>query len=278
MPKPTPRAIAPPSADREAGKSDPSDPSEAGCLVRCGSVVFAGIRAIAFDKDGTLARSDAFLGALGRARADGLEAAVPGSGDRLLEALGVGNGRVDPAGRLAAGSRADNEAAAIACLRAAGVADGETARAIARQAFAEADARVAAGPAEKAECTPPYPDALPCLRSLAQAGLALALVTADTPAAARAFADRHAPRELAVALGSEGAIAKPAPQLLWAACAALNVPPSATLVVGDAASDAVMARRAGAAGCAIVDRGGQRKFARNFGADAIVSTLTALVV
>lgn len=212
--------------------------------VQCNGVVFADIQAIALDKDGTIADVAQFLRTLGHARSRLLEAQVPGVQDPLLMAFGLQGSRVDAAGLLAVGTRRENEIAAAAYVAERGHS-WYAAREIARAAFQAADQALP----RKAEHTPPFPGIVDWLRSLTDAGIQLALVSADTTANVDDFVACYDLNSLfAIAQGADNLPAKPDPAPLLSACQALDIAPAVTLMIGDAEGDAVMARAAGAAG------------------------------
>ena len=202
------------------------------------------------------------------ARSRALEHEVPGAGDHLLRAFGVRDDRVDPSGLLAVASRWENEVAAATVLASGGFAWGR-ARAIATAAFQRADADLR----RKADRTPPFADARPCLDRLGVAGVLMGVVSADTPELTVDFVARYGLQgRLPVALGSTVSLAKPDPELLRRACRQLGVLPAQTIAIGDASSDVQMARAAGLAGVIGVARS-PGQLPDLDGADVIVSSL-----
>jgi phosphoglycolate phosphatase len=212
--------------------------------ISCGTAQFSEIQAIVFDKDGTLENSQAYLRELSLKRARLIDAQIPGIGEPLLMAFGIQEGRLDPTGLMAVGSHYENEIAAAAYIA-------ETGRSwfasleIARTAFAEADKYLQ----PSAASSPLFAGCLEVLKDLADAGLKLGILSADSTANVEAFIKRHQLSDyIQLAMGGDGGLSKPDPALFIQACQALGVEPHATLMVGDSQGDIEMARRAGAAG------------------------------
>lgn len=212
--------------------------------IQCKGVKFTQIQAILFDKDGTLEDSEAYLRNLGQKRSRLIDAQIPGIGEPLLMAFGINGDTLDPTGLLAVGSRQETEIAAAAYIAETGRGWLES-RAIARRAFEEADQYTGTAP------SPLFVGSLEVLKYLSAAGLKLGILSAATTERVRAFVDRHQLGDyIQLQMGVvELGPSKPDPALFLQACQALGVEPSATLMVGDAAGDIEMARRAGAAGC-----------------------------
>lgn len=213
--------------------------------VNCQQHQFHDIEAIIFDKDGTLADSDQFLRELGQKRARLLDAKIPGVGDPLLMAFGIEQASLNPVGLMAVGSRYENEIAAAAYVAETG-RDWLTSRAIAQAAFSEADQHLTVN----TETSPLFTGCLETLQTLSQAGLKLAILSADTQAGVEDFIARHdlsAYIQLAQGVTPDG-LTKPHPQFFLQTCQQLDVAPAKTLMVGDAPGDIQMAKQAGAAG------------------------------
>jgi len=213
--------------------------------IRCGDVAFANIRAVIFDKDGTLENSHSFLRELAQRRSRLIDAQIPGIGEPLLMAFGVMDATLDPAGLTAVGSRQENEIAAAAYIAETGRSWHEALE-IARTAFDEADRYLPRTP----ETVPLFPNTLAMLKELSAAGLTLGILSADSTAGVNAFVERHQLStyfQLKMGVDHCGLL-KPDPRLFSTACEALAVEPSAAVMVGDSALDMEMARNAGAAG------------------------------
>ena len=213
--------------------------------VQCQQHQFENIAAIIFDKDGTLADSEQFLLELGQKRACLLDAKISGVGDSLLMAFGIEQASLNPVGLMAVGSRYENAIAAAAYVAETGRGWLESI-AIAQAAFTEADAHFTAD--EKT--SPLFSGCLEQLQRLAEAGLKLAILSADTQEGVEAFIDRHqlSPYfQFAQGVTPEG-LQKPDPRLFLQTCEQLQIEPRKTLMVGDAPGDIQMAKQAGAGG------------------------------
>lgn len=219
--------------------------------IQCGSAQFQAIEAVLFDKDGTLADSQAFLRSLGQKRSRLIDAQIPGVQEPLLMAFGLDGERLNPAGLLAVGTRLENEIAAAAYVSETG-RDWVESLALVRSAFTEAD-RVFQ---RKADNTPLFEGAREVLQALSQVGIKVGIVSADTTVNVSDFVSRY---ELGawiqVALGIDQGPGKPDPTIFYQACAALGVAPEHVLSIGDSAADIEMAKAAKAAGCIAVNWG-----------------------
>lgn len=215
---------------------------------------FPQIRAVLFDKDGTLAQSQDFLRSLAVRRARLVDGQVPGVQEPLLLAFGVEGDRIHPGGLMAVGSRRDNEIAAAAYVAETG-RDWFGALALVEHAFAEADrdAQIPHSPnptQRKAQQTPLFAPARPLLQTLAEAGIALGIISGDTTENVAAFVTEYGLQDwIALAWGVDRPPAKPDRACFLAACQALGVAPEETVMVGDATGDMAMGRSAGAAAC-----------------------------
>ncbi|XHX76569.1 MAG: HAD family hydrolase [Stenomitos frigidus ULC029] len=213
--------------------------------IRCGTVQFTLIRAVLFDKDGTLADSQTFLRSLGQKRSRLIDAQIPGVQEPLLMAFGLNGDQLNPAGLLAVGTRQENEIAAAAYVAETG-RDWLESLTLVRSAFTEAE-RVFQ---RKSDHTPPFEGAREVLQALTEAGILVGITSADTTENVKDFVERY---ELGtcvqVGLGIDSAPGKPDPTIFYQACNLLGVSPETVLVIGDAAADMQMAKTAKAAGC-----------------------------
>lgn len=213
--------------------------------IRCRDVTFLNIKAIVFDKDGTLEDSQVFLRELGQKRSRLIDAQIPGIGEPLLMAFGIEGNTLNPTGLMAVGSRRETEIAAAAYIAETGRGWIES-LAIARNAFEEADRYLK----DAANTTPLFVGSLEVLKFLCEAGLKLGILSAASTARVQAFVKRHQLEPyIQLQQGVDEGPSKPDPTLFLQACQTLGVEPASTLMVGDSAGDIEMARRAGAGGC-----------------------------
>lgn len=220
--------------------------------ILCGTVAFPQIQAVLFDKDGTLADSHTYLRHLAQKRARLIDAQIPGVQAPLLMAFGLDRDQLNPAGLMAVGTRRENEIAAAAYVAETG-RDWLAALEMARSAFAEADQVLP----RKADSTPLFEGTLDLLQRLASVGIKIGILSSDSTANVADFVDRYQLESLVqLSMGSDGTLVKPDPKLFSQACAALELAPTAVLMVGDAAVDLEMATAASAAGCVGVSWGG----------------------
>lgn len=212
--------------------------------ISCGDIQFSNIEAIVFDKDGTLEDSQTFLRELGQRRVRTIDAQIPGIGEPLLMAFGIQDDYLDPTGLMAVGSRQENEIAAAAYIAETGRSWFES-LAIARNAFKEAEKYLK----DKAITSPLFAGSLEVLKFLSDAGLKLGILSADTTERVESFVQRHQLIPyIQLMMGADRGLSKPDPALFIQACQSLGVEAKATLMVGDAQGDIIMARQAGAAG------------------------------
>lgn len=217
----------------------------------CGEVRFHNIEAIAFDKDGTLADSEAFLRTLGQRRSRLIDAQIPGVQEPLLMSFGIDAQQINPAGLMAVGTRRETAIAAAAYVAETG-RDWLESLTLVEKAFTEADVVMQ----RKADYTPLFEGALSLLQTLASAGLKLGILSSDTTANVKDFVQRYELEDyFQLQMGTDGLLAKPDAALLEQACSALAVSPRHTLIVGDSPVDIQLARAAQAAGCIAVTWG-----------------------
>lgn len=230
----------------------------------------AQIRAILFDKDGTLIDYRATWLAANRAAAGDLAAAAgrpPGFADELLRRLGH-----DPAsGAFAPDSPllwASNGEIAARWSAQPELAQVEDVLALVEHRFADQDA------------FPPIPvtDLAALFDRLAARGLALGVATMDSTAAAEAMLARFALRDrIAFVAGADGGFGlKPEPGMVHGFCAALGLVPGAVAVVGDNLADLAMARSAGAGLAVAVLTGGCPPAALEAVADLVLASVAEL--
>lgn len=220
--------------------------------IRCGCHIFHSVEAILFDKDGTLADSQNFLWQLGLKRADQVEKIVPGLKPLILQSFGSTDTSCNPAGLLAVGTRQENEIA-IASLIAQTGQDWITAKAIAAQAFLEADQLLP----RKADLTPLFPGIFDLVRSLNAQGFRLGILSSDSSENVKDFTNRYEINPyFHVQIGAQAGMVKPDPCLLHLACTELGTSPQTTLVIGDSQADLELAQTGGAIAAIGVTWGG----------------------
>jgi phosphoglycolate phosphatase len=216
-------------------------------LIVCGDRPFEGIEAVILDKDGTLAQAEPYLVALAQQRAAFLSLQNPGTYDLLLRTFGLqaAEAPLNGAGLMAVGSRQENEIAAAAHLALAGYTWTE-ARQRVQTAFQQADGNLG----NKAAHMPLVPAVKPVLQSLAEQQIPIGILSADSRANIEAFVAHYRLSPWIQAIrGADDPPAKPDPHCFQGLCQTLGVSPQATLMIGDASSDMILARQAGAAGC-----------------------------
>jgi len=212
--------------------------------INCHGVNFENIQAIVFDKDGTLANSEAFLRSLAHRRARLIDAQIPGVQEPLLMAFGVEGDRLNSDGLMAVGSRSDNEIAAAAYVAETGRGWIESLE-IVRSAFAEADKYLP----EKANQTLPIPGVVDLLRTLSKYSLKLGILSSDTTHQVQDFLKTYCLESYFYGLfGVDDYKSKTDPQLLQQLFFTLSVSPSQTIIIGDSQLDLQVAEQAKMAG------------------------------
>ncbi len=211
------------------------------------------IKAIIFDKDGTLAQSKIYLEQLAKNRLEAVlaglnrykpEVNTEGLQSQLFASWGITSGQVDPAGLLAVGSRRQDTIVTAGYLTPLGLGWIE-----ALQLVEEAFALVSLSPTEKARLTPPIQDLGLHLMRLRRLGLKLALLSADTQENVQAFAQVwHLESHFDLIMGEQAGLPKPNPALLDLVCDRLQVKNAEILVLGDSAADIQLGKLGGAAG------------------------------
>ncbi|BAY90896.1 MULTISPECIES: HAD family hydrolase [unclassified Tolypothrix] len=211
--------------------------------IKCRNITFPNIKAVIFDKNGTLEDSEAYLRSLAQRTARLIDAQIPGIGEPLLMAFGVNNNNLNPAGLMAVASRRETEIAAAAYIAETGRGWFESLK-ISRHALDEAEKYIGQTPSQL------FVGSLEVIKSLSQAGIKLGILSAATTQEVQMFVEHHQLGSyLQLEMGVDEGPSKPDPILFLQACQALGVEPSATLMIGDSVGDMQMARNAKAAGC-----------------------------
>jgi phosphoglycolate phosphatase len=230
---------------------------------------------VALDKDGTLIDFDFIWGRLAVVWVDRLAA-----GDRMLardlyRSIGFDpeRGRTDPQGPLAIATTAQVQAIAAGTLYRRGVP------------WPDADDRVRIAFHTRAD----YPlaslvratgDIVGLVEKLREAGVQVAVVTTDHRPETQETLEILGIAHLVdlVICGDDGLPAKPAPDMLAAACERLGVQPARAAMVGDTLGDLLMAQRAGAGlRVAVLSGAGDRALLGEH-ADVVVDSIDDIAV
>lgn len=219
-------------------------------VVRCPNTEFTGIKAVVFDKDGTLADSSSYLRNLAQKRARLIDAQVPGVQEPLLMAFGVEGDRLNPEGLMAVGTRPENIIAAAAYVAETGM-NWPLAVELVQSVFGEADTYLP----RKATATPPYPETQSLLERLKGTKVKIGIFSSDSTANVEDFVNFYKLTAFVddVQGTDQGMPAKPDPLPLLQLCGELGVAPEHTLMVGDSLLDQKVAQNAGLAGCLWID-------------------------
>jgi phosphoglycolate phosphatase len=238
--------------------------------IKCGNLTFNNVQAVLFDKNGTLEDSEVYLREFGYKAARLADAQFPGVGEPLLMAYGINGNELDPAGLMAVGSRRETEIATAAYIAETGRGWIESLT-IARQVLQQAEQYF------DNTAAPLFPGSLELLKSLFAVGLKLGILSAATTSEVENFVQFHQLGDyLQLQMGVDGGISKPDPILFLQACAALNVEPSNTIMVGDSVADMQMGRNAKAAGCIGITWINQPDHVQ--GADVVINKLSEIQI
>ncbi|MEM9272287.1 MAG: HAD family hydrolase [Cyanobacteria bacterium P01_F01_bin.143] len=210
----------------------------------CKDTIFTDIKAIFFDKDGTLEDSRNYLFQLVNERIRLLSGNKIEIKGYLPKIFGIEAEKIDPKGLMAVGSRQDNELAAATLIASSGCGWYQ-ARAIAHQAFEQAARNIT----PNKESSPIFPGALNVLQQFGQTQCQLGIISADSLTGINRFVEQEKLQKyFQVLVGSDRDLQKPDPKLYLQACQSLDIDPKNTLMVGDSVGDILMAQQAGAAG------------------------------
>lgn len=112
-------------------------------------------------------------------------------------------------------------------------------------------------------------------------GRPLSIVSNNSAAAVNVYLDlydlRRYVRHISARTNADASLLKPNPYLIMQACAALDVPPDAAIVVGDAITDIEAAHAAGSNAIGYANKPGKAQQLATVGADLITDTMSALL-
>ena len=222
-------------------------------FMRIGRYGFGPLKALLFDKDGTIASSEMFLLRQAQARVMCCLQHVedtqrPQLQQLLCRAYGLieaGNGAglvLDPGGATAVASAAENLISTATCLAQAGLNWSE-ALTVARSAHRQAaDEQYRS----RAQLTPPLPGIVEVLHWADQLGLMCGVISGDCRQGIEAFLKHwDLSPMIKIYRGADEWPAKPAPEAVAALCAALGVTAEQCVLCGDSGNDLAMGRAAG---------------------------------
>lgn len=201
------------------------------------------VEAVLFDKDGTLSHSEPELHALATARMERCLEAVdqprrPELRQRLIEAYGLGQDSVHPAGITAVAARDHNLLATATALAQVGLGWPEALR-LSEGVFDRCDRSDHAASAATE-------GAVAAIERLTAAGIHCAVISNDNRAGIARFLDSHGlSRHVSGIWSADHSPRKPNPAAVHGLCAELGVSVSRCALIGDASSDLQMATAAG---------------------------------
>lgn len=212
------------------------------------------IRAVLFDKDGTLSISEPMLHALASARVFHARLLLqqrhsdlpPGSADALADLLqrayGLSDHSIHPAGATAVGSRAHNLLSTATALAQIGLGWPEALE-LSEAIFTATDGLHGQGSLHRPMATDGLHD---LVEALGQAAVACAVISNDDSAGIEAFlASQDLSARFQGFWSADHAPRKPEPAAVHALCDVLGVAVQRCALIGDANSDLRMARQAG---------------------------------